>query len=111
MEQKDGNYTEEPIGCGEAVGSSSLVDSMRSVAGQMEEPEEDVSRFADLQRAALVVSVLLDKAGLVCGATLYGHISKNKKQSKTIYCIFTSCCYHNLWFMNSLDQKGKVKHQ
>lgn len=76
------DYTEGPICCHGTVGSSSLVDSMRSVAGQMEEPEEDVSRVADLQRAALVVSVLLHKAGLVCGATLYDQVSTKKTTTK-----------------------------
>ena len=49
------------------------------MAGQMQEPEDDVTGVAAFGLAALVVSLLLDEAGLVCGAALCG------KKKKKIY--------------------------
>lgn len=52
----------------------------RGVAGQMQEPEDDVTGVTAFELAALVISLLLDEAGLVCGAALCG--KKNKKNKK-----------------------------
>lgn len=50
---------------------SSLVDSMRrSVTGQMQEPEDDITGITAFKLSNLVVSFLLDETGLICGTTL-----------------------------------------
>lgn len=60
------------------VESSSLVHSMRrSVASQMQEPEDDVTGVAAIELADLLISFLLDKAGLICGAALCDRV-RNK---------------------------------
>lgn len=61
---------------GLGVRSSSLVNSVRSVTGQMQQPEEEVSGVAAFELAALVVSFLLHEAQLVCGAALCGRVWK-----------------------------------
>ena len=44
----------------------------RTVTGQVQEPEDDVTGVAAFQLAALVVTFVLDEAGLVCGAAFCG---------------------------------------
>ena len=74
---KDMNYSHCPVSSLQpeklGVGHISLVTLMRRrVTDQMQEPEDDVTGVAAFQLAGLVLSVLLDEAGLVCGATLCG---------------------------------------
>ena len=54
------------------------------MAGQMQEPEDDVTGVAAFGLAALVVSLLLDEAGLVCGAALCGKKKKIYIYSKEL---------------------------
>lgn len=52
--------------------SSSLMDSMRSVTSQVQQPQDDVTGVAAFQLAALLVCFVLWHAGLVRGAALCG---------------------------------------
>lgn len=76
-----------------------LVNSMRgSVTGQMQEPEDDVTGVAAFKLAGLVVSILLEEAGLVCGAALWGRILTNETQEelslRTWLSVVTHACYN-----------------
>lgn len=52
-----------------------MVNSMRRrVASQMQEPEDDVARVAAIELAGLIISLLFDEAGLVCGAAFCGMV-------------------------------------
>lgn len=65
--------------------SNSSVNSMRrSVTGQMQEPEDDVTGVAAFQLAGLVVSFVLDEAGLVRGAAFCARVLMGKKKRKKI---------------------------
>lgn len=42
----------------------------RSATGQMQEPEDDIARITAFKLSDLVLSFLLDEAGLICGTAL-----------------------------------------
>lgn len=50
------------------------------MTGQMQEPEDDVTGVAAFELASLVISLLLDEAGLICGTTLCGKKKKEKRE-------------------------------
>lgn len=66
----------------------------------MQEPEDDVTGVAAIELAGLFISFLLDKAGLICGAALWGRVkSKSEgvitKNGHRLH--FMICCYQSLW--------------
>lgn len=77
----------------------------RSVTGQMQEPEDDVTWVTAFQLAGLVVSFVLDEAGLVRGAAFCGRVLTHTKKEELLlrawlFVIaaihFIICCYQVL---------------
>ena len=83
--------------------NSSLVDSMRrTVTGQMQEPDDDVTGVAVVKLDSLVVSFLFDETGLVCGTALWFEKKKEELWLRSWLSVisntcFKKCCYQILW--------------
>lgn len=68
----------------------------RTVTGQVQEPEDDVTGVAAFQLAGLVVSFVVDEAGLVCGAAFCGTTNKGGVINENMV---VSYCNHTLYNM------------
>lgn len=87
------------------VRSSSLVNSMRRAASQMQEPEDDVTRVAAVELAGLIISLLFDEAGLVSGAAFCG------RGEIMLFCYYCMVLSGFVWpgAMNLFRTRGQMR--